>query len=419
MLVLRFGLENYKCFRDYTEVSFISTAQQDEPSFRFEPEGFEHKILPVLGVFGANASGKTNLLEGLLHFVDLLRRSFVLQPSEKLPRHPWKPYEQDKDRLTRFDIDVLINGVRYHYGFAHSDSSFHEEWLYQWPRGRKQILFERHEADKNKWYFGPAMTGQKAVLSNATRPNSLFLATAAQYNHPHMGEIFNQLTQNTKSINRTIYLFAEKPIFSESEEIVKKSKKSSQIMKKFDLGIHELQFEDVNKKESVEELDGLFSQEFTNQFSVALDEFKLQPRLTRKTNDTSWVLSFSEESYGTKILLMLLSEFLATQGGLLIVDELSAHLHEEITHRIINTFTSSKNKKSIQLLFCDHDRSLMQRLRRDEILLVSKNEDGASSLASMADYKDLRARDDRQKVYESGQVGAVPILGDLDGLLED
>ncbi len=420
MQLLRFGFENFTSFLEPVEVSFIATAQKDSPGFRFPHPSAQYGILPVLGVYGANASGKSNLLAGLVQLRDLVRYSFFFQPDGKIP---WTPWRLDKSRSappSRFDIDFILEGIRYHYGFVHDAEKFHEEWLYRWPGSRRQVLFERDTNAANPWYFGPSLTGEKAVLSRSTRPNSLFLSTAAQNNHQALGKVFRALTRGIRR-DRKIELTGF-PVFEKGDPILDPEKRSGveQILQAFDLGFSSIQLEEIpeHQLQPLEMLEQVLKpeafEEFQRSFGSASPRYQVVLE-RRGAGGESWSLPPELESRGSNILLQRINDLLALESGVLVIDELETSLHPEICAALVEIFTSEEtNKPRAQLVFTTHNRDLLGKLRRDEILLVDKLSDGRSVVTSVAEFKNLRGRDDRRQLYEDGRIGGVPILSAID-----
>lgn len=125
MRVLRYQVRNHRSFRDETELSFVSTTQPDEPSYRIASKHAQDGILPVVGVWGANASGKSNLLKALLTMRDHVRSSFRREPEAPIP---WQPFALRLDAgPTRHELEFELQGTRYRYGFEHTAESFGEE----------------------------------------------------------------------------------------------------------------------------------------------------------------------------------------------------------------------------------------------------------------------------------------------------
>lgn len=426
-MLLRFGFANYASFRDAAELSFVATAQADAPSWRIDAPHAPHGVLPVVGVWGANASGKSNLLRALAVFRNRVRDSFVaFTPDETLPWIPFAMRTEPTDPSTSMDLDVLVDGTRFHYGTRFRSTGFVEEWLYAWPKHRKQILFHRNHAEQDPWYFGSNLGGQRQHIARATRPNSLFLSVAAQYNHEQLTPVYTAITQGIRT-ERRIQLRGH-PLFGADSLVLRPRLKPAVLafLSAADLGVVDLRF--VASPHGPPSLpDKAANETFHPEFLAKLPQrhedrpqmYEIRLRHGEGTN-ASWELEPELESRGTQVLLRRLEDFLETLqgGGLLLLDEIDTSLHPDLCSELVGLFANPEiNRRGAQLLFSTHDRGLLGTLRRDEAILIDKARDGASALRSASDFIGLRARDDLRRAYETGRIHGVPILGDLAGAL--
>lgn len=421
-MLLRVGVENHRSFRDATELSFVATAQRDEPAHLLPTSVEGVQVVPVVGVYGANASGKSNLL----HAIDLLTHfvgtSFARQPGRPLPHHPWAGAPAAP---TRLDLDLLIDGVRHHYGFAFTASAITEEWLYRWPGRSKQTLLERDVSAERPWKLGRALGSHSQMVQEATRPDALFLSTAAHLNHEVLGPVAQAIAGSVVRAplkdSDGLVLLADSPLLAPAVRPT-----LQRLLAAADLGILELRTQ--KPPEVATALMGGLFDVFAG--LIPGDEAKQDAVRVRTALNTmlevrfvhgapggpTWELPASEESRGTLSLLRRLEHvFQALQtGALLLADELDTSLHPDLCGAVVDLFTDPlSNPRGAQLLFSTHDRSLLRHLRRDEVLLVDKEADGASRLHFASDHAGLRGRDDLARAHERGVLGGSPILGDL------
>ncbi len=415
--ILRFGVENFMSFREYTEVSFVSTTQADAPDLRLPSAHANHGLLPVMAVYGANAAGKSNLLSALLTLQHCVRRSFRLRPEQDIPWRPWKMDTGESALPTQMDIDFEVEGIRYHYGFIHNKKQFKEEWLHRFKTKRPQVLFHRNHDEESPWYFGTSLKGEKATIAKLTRDNALFLSSAAQYNHPQLSKIYEMIVQGI--YQESFIGLRGNPLFFEGDPILEEGNRSTvnQILKAFDLGCVGIKIEKAPESSNQEMLAELFKPEALEKIREAEANEKpaFEILLDRQGEDgESWNLRPQHESRGTQVLLQRINDLLSTEAGLFVIDEIDTSLHPDVAAVLVGLFTSGdSNLRGVQLLFATHDKGLLQHLRRDEVLLVDKTSDGVSTLCVASDYKELRSRDDLRDVYESGRIGGVPILSAL------
>ena len=145
------------------------------------------RLLPVLVIYGANASGKSNLISALSFMRNAVLYSHNRgEPDSKIPRAPFLLNAATAKTPSIFDIDFIVEGTRYHYGFEASDEAFVEEWLSAFPNGRRQTLFERKGAN---FSFGRGLRGRNKLISELTRANSLYVSAAAQNDHEELSKI--------------------------------------------------------------------------------------------------------------------------------------------------------------------------------------------------------------------------------------
>lgn len=422
-MLLRFGLKNHTSFRDASELNFIATSQEDEPSWRIKAPHTAHGVLPVVGVWGANSAGKSNLLRALLALRHLVKFSFT-KPGPKDPVR-WFPFamRQGDDALpTQMDLDLVVDGQRYHYGVCFRSQGVTEEWLFTWPKGRKQVLFHRDHGQTDPWYFGPSLSGQRQAIVKATRSNSLFLSAAAQYEHEQLSAIYQAISDGICS-ERRIELHGH-PLFTGASPILDPKMRPAVLafLGAADLGIVDMRAEALPVK-TAEELAQVFQPDFLKEFSQSIKPPESMFKLVfmhGTSSDAGWELSPEMESRGTHILLRRLEDLILVlrSGAALVLDEIDTSLHPDLCGVLLDLFTSPvTNPRGAQLIFSTHHGELLARLRRDEVVLIDKARDGASTIHSASDYASVRGRDDLALAYAHGRIRGVPALGDLTGIV--
>ena len=188
-MLIEFRVENHRSIRD-EQVLTMETGRvgaSDDPTPRTVP-GCSEKILPVAALYGANASGKSNVLAALAFMKEAViysHRSW--SPDEGIPRDPFA-WGQRRSEPSMFEVEIVIDGVRYRYGFRLNDEVFLEEWLYAWPKGKQQTWLVR---DGENFEYGKHLMGENKVIEGVTRTNALFLSAAAQLKHPQLSPIFS------------------------------------------------------------------------------------------------------------------------------------------------------------------------------------------------------------------------------------
>jgi len=187
-MLIQLGVENHRSLRDEQVLSMVAADLDDTGSERLiHAEGLGHALLPAVALYGANASGKSNVI-GALNFMRsaVLESHRLWEPDGGTPQEPFV-LSAKVDEPSLYEIDILLNGTRFQYGFVLSATKVEEEWLYAWPRGRKKLWFER---EGETFRFAKTMPGENEAIQALTRPNSLFLSAAAQNNHETLLPIF-------------------------------------------------------------------------------------------------------------------------------------------------------------------------------------------------------------------------------------
>lgn len=423
-MILRFSFENFRSFRDLTQVSFVASRQKDEPSYRIPAAGTRHGVLPVLALFGANASGKSNILKAYEAFAGLIANSFAnLKPKQPIPWTPWRLDRGEQANATRMEADFLVDGVRHNYGFRYSERGFQEEWLYQWPAGRRRLVFHRDHSEKQVWKLHDDERSGWTFATTRTRDNALFLSTALQFDHPLLARVAAVLTGALRGVDPAPP--SHTPRFAEGSPLLEPGVLAAiqGVVQHSDLGICRLEprpvegvrldlepLQDVLKPEALEKLAQQMQSE-RRQFEIWMGHGEARD---------PWYLPPADESHGTRSLLQRLEQvvFHLRFGGLMLIDEFDAGLHPDLTAALVALYTTAEtNPRGAQLVIATHDRGLMSALRRDEVYLVDKSPSGESTVRSAADFDGLRGRDDVRRVYEEGRLGGVPVLGDFAALL--
>lgn len=412
-MLLRFTVENHRSFRDEAILSFVSTRAKDAPTHRLQAPGAPHGVLPVVAVYGANASGKSNLVDALEFMRDEVSSSFTdRKPDGRIPFRPFALEPSARARPTTRTVDFVVDEVRYHYGYRHDATRFVEEWLFAFPQERQQSWF--HRIDGEEIYFGPALKGQKRTIEAQTRPNSLFLSAAAQHNHEQLGRIYEWFSG---SFNRMEGVMAPgRGVFHAGAPLLapQHAGRVRDLLRLADLGVVDF------RAEKDEPLLKWLTREGAavppEALQILAEDPPLRVDLAHASESGEPVfLRPDEESHGTQRLLVHLDIALRVLavGAVLIVDELDAGLHPRLSAALLELFTSeTSNPKGAQLLFTTHDTTLMKHLRRDEVVFTEKDGAGVSRVVPLSDYQ-TRKRDDIERGYNEGRYGGVPMVGDL------
>lgn len=392
-MLIEFTVGNFKSFRDKTTFSMIAAnLTSNDPAVDLNNVISVKKDLRLLksaAVYGANASGKSNL--GLaLAFM----RRFVLDSAREASTPDVLGLEsflldiRAIGKPSFFEVVFLINGIQYRYGFEVDQSHVLSEWLFHVPRTKEVALFTREEqviVSKTGFKEGKGLEAR-------TRPEALYLSVGALFN----GITSRQVQQWLASFTITTGL-QDGESRAETFQCLRDPKQRRQIIEliqELDFGIDDI----VTDDQSIHAIHYLQSQPGGGVGVVSLD-------------------IETHGSQGTRKLIAMAGPLLSilAHGQVMFVDELDARLHPLMTRRIVELFHSPlTNPKGAQLVFATHDTNLLDKslFRRDQIWFAEKDQQGATHLASLAEY---RVRNDAafEKNYLEGRYGAIPFLGDL------
>jgi hypothetical protein len=418
-MLAEFRVENYKSFKDEQVLSLITSSDESKGKNSIEIGG--KSILKTAVVYGANASGKSNLIKAIACMNGIICNSAGYKPKAKLPVVPFLFDEKTKSAPTKFEATFFMEGIRYQYGFSATKEQVHGEWLLAWPLGREQTWFER-DCNEHEPYFGPSLKGQNKSTWSKVKNNSLFLSVAAQWNHKQLSKVYDWFEKQLRELPNT------REAIAITDSILLKDKNSDktfgfhdlaiEALRKADFGVDDLEIEKVNP-EDIEFPDDM-PIEAQREFAKQLSEYPLCRKTLYHCN-RKYSLNFEEESEGTKRFYSLLGPLLESTafGYTLYKDELELNMHPLLTREIVITIRENEpNNISAQLIFTTHDTTLLdpELFGRDQVWFTEKDEFGATQLYSLADYKEsaVRKGEAMQKRYLAGRYGAVPILERFD-----
>ena len=416
-MLLRFRVSNHLSIRDMQELSLIATSLRDEERGLIERSAItQGRILPADVIYGANASGKSNIVDA----ISFMRKMVVLshshgRPDGGVPRKSFELDHNSSENPTYCDMDFIVEDVRYHYGFEATDSAFESEWLYSYPRKRKRMLFERTESS---FQFGRDLKGNNKNIAELTRKNSLFLSAAAQNRHPHLSNIY-RFFEMVRVIRDTSIsgILISKKLLDESENGL--DQRVIDYLGTIDTGVVDFRrkkFEipegfEILQREVVKLLEKFSGEPLGSDIASEINPDQIELG-HRGTDGDTFFLELNSESAGTRRLLIVLSHmfFALDSGGLLCIDELDASLHTNAVETLLKVFCSSDvNSRGAQLIATTHDTNLMNPviLRRDQQWFTEKDQSGATQLYSLSDFR-TRKDDNFERDYREGRYGAIP-----------
>jgi len=448
-MLIEFSVANYRSFRDKVTLSMVASSLKAKNAELNEKNIFpahgKLKLLTSAAIYGANASGKSNLISALNFMRNFVIFSANVQEEEDragIEVEPFRLSTETDSEPSFFEVVFVVKERRYRYGFEVTAERVEEEWLYVAPKARESKLFEREEDVIEP---GDKFRAEGGDLVERTRPTALFLSLCAQFNGKIAGEVLGWfrsigITTGLMDLEEGMRSFTERMLRDEDS-----AKTIGDLLTKLDLGIEAVHLERVeapaprllplpddateelrklhNEARKMEEAMKSFQEAFSELSDLNSGEREVVRTIHRKAGegdqsdleelfDLDW-----HESEGTKKLFSLSGPLVDTlrRGDVLIIDELDARLHPLLTKEIVSLFNDPvRNSKHAQLVFATQDTNLLdnQLLRRDQIWFVEKDRHGASYLYSLAEFK-VRNDATYEKDYIHGRYGAIPYLGGL------
>lgn len=414
-MLIQFTIKNFKCFKEEAKLSLIaSNYDKDtrEEDNIFKVEKFGLRLLKSAVVYGANASGKTKLIEGLGFMKNFIYNSSKeSQINERIDTDPFRLNSETSDAPSVFEIIFIHENEMYRYGFEADKKWVHAEWLYRKSKVKEVELFYR---ENQNFDFHKNFKVADLIANERIRPNALLLSVAANFNDNMAKKIFEYLDGLTIISNMNLNYYTQ---YSAEQILHNKNHRSAalQLLQTADLGIENIKISDV--------ANDIFEVKMSNGTHSSLDV--LTYHNVFDTNDLKEnTIEFSmekDESSGTRKYFALSGLILEAleKGTILMIDELTDKLHPNLVQKFVELFNSKKkNPKNAQLIFNTHDTNLLSAdvLRRDQIWFTEKDRYGASSLYSLGNFKSdtVRKEDNYEKKYVEGRYGAIPYLGDFE-----
>lgn len=417
-MLLAFRARNSRSFRDWVEFSLLATRLSNSAVVREIPwreAGRPVSVLPVAGVFGANASGKSNLLRSMTDMRDFVLRSFRGSlPQQRLRARSFLLSEEERTQ-TEYGVDLVIDGVRHEYGFRLEGATVVEEWAHSYPRGKARQLFHRLQDDLE---HGSEQRAKGRATQEILRPDALFLSTAAATNHPLLLPLFEWFERNLvfADVNTRLSrqaLTVEMLDSARGEQVL-------ELLREADLGITGVTRRDLDTElhEFLERVASAIQSagELDEEPQVTFEDFEV--RLEHKSPGKSAIeLHPDDESRGTMVWFGLIGVIFQAleEGSVLLADELDASLHPALVCTLIALFQSKKsNPRRAQLIFNAHDVSMLAdstelSLGRDQVWFTEKDEEGGTHLRPLSDH-DPRKGEAIGRRYLAGRYGATPII---------
>ena len=398
-MLVNFTFKNFRSFRDEMTLSMEAASIQELSEAVVK--SCDEELLPVAVMYGANSSGKSNVLKALKAMRDVLLNSVKLNPKDKLDAEPFCLDLTSAEQPTSFEIQFTLNGSKFRYGFDYTANEILAEWLYEKRVGERE--FELFLRSGNEFKISKTRFAEGNGKQDATPSNRLFVSLVAQLN----GKLSQSILDWFSSIEYISGMDGKEYAGKTLEMLFLNQQGANEIKQLFtetNLGFNELDIElddSVAMKMKAESVHNLYDADGT---MVGVRTFSTDKM----------------ESEGTKKMIEIAGPLVDAilSGKILVVDELDAKLHPFLTRKIIGLFMDREiNRNGAQLIFATHDTNLLnlQYLRRDQIWFTEKDKTDSTELYSLVEFRDdagNKVRNDRniEKDYINGRYGAIPFM---------
>lgn len=438
-MLIRFIVENFSSFSSQAELSMVAGRQEIHPLHLIQSPGSDFKLLRTGVIYGANASGKSNLIKAMA-----FAKNLIIGGTAPMARIPVRPFLLDASKRTEpsvFQFSFCHNNDCYTYGFKLTSEKIVEEWLSQIVNGKDYLLFNRNTDSEGN----AGITFAKQIISTAddknfltliargTRPNQLFLTESVQRNVKQFQPVWEWFAR------RLTIIFPDTHAVGIEFAIKEKNKIGPIFMgllKMFDTGIVDLDAHELIVDSALPDMPpamkndlesdikdnhtGVFITGPNNvRYAIRRNEkgeltaLKLQARHPVRGSNEQISFDFSEESDGTQRIVDLLPALtsLLNEDKVIVIDEIDRSLHPHVTYALFQFFLNAGIQIKSQLIAATHAENLLtfKLLRKDEIWMIEKNKDGESRLYSLEEFKP-RYDKDIMSGYMNGRFGAIPSI---------
>ena len=408
-----FKVRNYTSFKEESILDMRATSYVQHPSHVIHVDD-RLSLLKTTALYGANASGKSNLISAMFFFEQYIFSQFInkngnedFETEEAGIKMKLEPFSlsDSVNEASEFDIIFLHHGKQIQYGFECTSKEVLNEWLFI----NDKKAFERNGTELS---FGSKY--QKMLGAYKKLPAERLYIAVLEYfldeeaKEEVLGDFISFFSKEYNVYSEILFESTVKGLagmIGLSRKLVRNQsyrKKVEQYLRLINVGIKRL---DVQTETIFDERTGKKKRE-----KVVRTVHDIYDKDGNPVGEK--LFSLRQESTGTLRFLAYIQNIIEmiSNGGVFIVDEMSARLHPLLTKLIVDIFCSEQNEKA-QLIFTTHDISLLNKdqFRRDEVVFVDKNERGESSLYALSD---LKVREDAtfSKDYLQGKYGAIPIF---------
>ena len=434
-MLIRFHVSNFLSVNEEVELSLVSGRVRQHPEHVMRiTEGCDMSLLRAAIIYGANASGKSNLIRAMRFAQNLVVKGTRIK--QAIPRRPFKLCLDGDSRPSKFEFEFKQGKHCYIYGFEVDHQRVCTEWLYEIRKTTETMLFERATTQEGKVsvQFGRMRFENKESeqfvegVAKGTRPNQLFLTESMERNVPYFREVYQWFDETL------VIIYPDSRYLPLANRVMESDFAAgiARHLEQLGTGIYGFELLEVNPEvefpadmimemremPDMEEGAAFVIGPRGERFIVELSAGQLRAKklmFKHKMADCGEEVLFGieEESDGTRRMLELLPQFtnLLGQDKVIVIDELDRSLHPRLSYELIRLFLADTGNRS-QVIATTHEEHLLdlELLRRDEIWFIEKDQAGASRLYSLEEFVP-RYDKDIERGYLMGRFGAIPVFG--------
>lgn len=396
-MLIQFSVENYLSIKDKVVLSLLASKDKEHLDFLINHDN--KKCLKSAVIYGANASGKSNVLNAFWFMVNYVLTSHNQQLHMPIGRTAFKFDDFTAAKPSSFEVIFTVDAIRYAYGFSVTDTLVVDEYLYYYPNGRQAIIFERKNTKEYKFTVD---VEEQNMLKERTSANKLYLSVASNWSYSKVIPVLEWFAScqilTKRSIADAYGLNASNLRDEEYRSVI------AGMLQVADFGIKALEIRDFQGLGSL--MPDKQSYNNIETVHTVVDE---------NGKEKFYNLNMTEESDGTNNYFKVIGivRKALDKGTLLVADEIDAHLHPLLTKHLISLFNSAEfNPHGSQLVFTSHNTNLLDLdiMRRDQIWFTEKNENtAATDLFSLDDFS-VRKDTKIERGYLIGRYGAIPFI---------
>lgn len=428
IMLIRFSVENWMSFRDEATLSMLASRERQHSERIAKINKYDMKVLPIAAIYGGNASGKTNFFKALNFAKQMVVEG--VRPEGRIAVQPFLLSVQKSDAPVHFAFEILIDEIMYDFSFVLTHQAVKEEKLIEISVSSEKVLYHRYDGEP---HFHTSLDSDQFLhfAFKGTRDNQLFLTNSVSQKVEQFKPIYDWFKDTLKLIAPDtrfapfeLFFNEEKPLYTDMSELLWKLDTNIMRVVSEEIPLENIALPEKMKnrlEEDIKDNNVVVVQGFRDYLVVARKKGVLHAKkiVTYHSKDDGSEIKFEldQESDGSRRIIDLSPAFLELiaqkSKKVYVCDEFDRSLHPSLSEGLLKLYlrTCSDMTRN-QLLFTTHNALLIDQklLRRDEMWVTERNNQGASSLYSFSEYKDVRKDKDIRKSYLQGRLGGVPRL---------